>query len=98
MGGLILFFITAEIYYVRASHEFSVTYFAPVTLAISNIVVWFLLLLATFSFVSMLNKRFGEAEFSGPKCKLYIFLGVFSLSFFVRGTWDLAVYYADFKW
>ena len=60
----------------------------------SNICVWLLLSLATCSFVRMLNKRFGEAEFSGPKCKLYIFLSVFSLSFFVRGTWDLYLYYS----
>ena len=54
--------------------------------------------MATCSFVSMLNKRFGEAEFSGPKCKLYIFLSVFSLSFFVRGAWDLFLHYSNVLW
>ena len=57
-------------------------------LAILNFVVWVMLLYATCTFVHMLNKRFGEQEFSGPKCKLRTFLSVFSLSFFVRGSWD----------
>ena len=47
--------------------------------------------MVTLTFVSMLNKRFGEAEFAGPKRKLKFYLAVFSLSFFVRGTWDLFV-------
>ena len=46
----------------------------------------------TFTFVRMLNKRFGEAEFSGPKCKFFTFLFVFSLSFAIRGSWDLGIY------
>ena len=44
----------------------------------------------------MLNKRFGEDEFSGPKCRLIVFLVVFSFGFFVRGTWDLVVKYSAF--
>ena len=95
MGILILTFAITAIVYTKKDHIFDGTYFAPLVLAISNILVWFLLLLATCSFVSMLNKRFGEAEFSGPKCKLFFFLSVFSLSFFVRGTWDLFIHFWD---
>ena len=93
MASFLLFFVTAYFLYVRSSYDFPGTYFAPMVLAFSNIFVWLLLALATCSFISMLNKRFGEAEFSGPKCKLYVFLSVFSLSFFVRGTWDLIIHY-----
>ena len=60
-------------------------------MALLNIFVWILLFLTTCSFVRMLNKRFGEKEFAGPKCKLFFFLCVFSLSFFIRGSWDLVV-------
>ena len=45
----------------------------------------------TCIFVRMLNQRFGEKEFAGPKCRLFFFLSVFSLSFFVRGSYDLAI-------
>ena len=69
------------------------SYVLPLELAIANIVVWVFLAISTFSFVSMLNKRFGEKEFYGPKFKLLCFLSVFSLSFFVRGTWDLVLYH-----
>ena len=37
----------------------------------------------------MLNHRFGEEEFAGPKRRLQFFLFVFSISFFIRGTYDL---------
>lgn len=64
-----------------------------------NVAVWILLSVSTCSFVQMLNKRFGEEEFSGPKCRLIIFLAVFSLSFFIRGTWDLVITIkSDLKW
>ena len=43
----------------------------------------------------MLNKRFGEKEFSAPKFRLIILLAFFSLSFFVRGTWDLMLYFNE---
>ena len=58
-------------------------------LALANIVVWIILAFSTVSFIRMLNKRFGEQEFAGPKCRLIFFLSVFSLSFFVRGAYDL---------
>ena len=97
MAILILSFAITTIVYAQKGHTFDGTYFAPLVLAISTIVVWFLLTLATCSFVSMLNKRFGEAEFTGPKRKLLAFLCVFSLSFFVRGTWDLFIHFWDIE-
>jgi len=60
-----------------------------VPLAISNVIVWILLAVSTCTFVVMLRRRFAESEFSGPRRKLIGFLSVFSLSFFVRATWDL---------
>ena len=45
----------------------------------------------TCLFVRMLNRRFGEDEFSGPKCKFFTFLFVFSISFAIRGSWDLGI-------
>ena len=95
MAILILSFAITAIVYSVNNHTLYGTYVGPLILAISNIFVWFLLLLATCSFVSMLNKRFGEAEFTGPKCKLFAFLCVFSLSFFVRGTWDLIIHFLE---
>ncbi len=79
--------VTSECSFIKGS------YVMPLELAIANIVVWIVLSICTFSFVSMLNKRFGSDEFRGPKCKLLCFLSLFSLSFFVRGTWDLVLYH-----
>ena len=62
-----------------------------------NIMVWVLLGFTTFSFVRMLNKRFGESRFSGAKCKFFIFLTVFSLSFAIRGSWDLGITISGLK-
>ena len=98
MASIMLFFISVAIVYQHDKLELSGTYFGPLELAISNIFVWILLILATCSFVSMLNKRFGEAEFTGPKRKLIIYLCVFSLSFFVRGSYDLVIYFWKIDW
>ena len=46
----------------------------------------------------MLNHRFGEKEFAGPKCRLFFYLSVFSLSFFVRGTYDLVLVVSGDDW
>lgn len=97
MASLVIFFVSAAIIYAQEKYTLSGTYFGPLELALSNIFVWILLILVTWSFVSMLNKRFGEAEFTGPKRKLILFLSVFSLSFFVRGTYDLLVYFLHFE-
>lgn len=77
--------ISSECTFIQGS------YLMPLELAIANIVVWVFLAISTFAFVSMLNKRFGSEQFHGPKCSLFGFLSVFSLSFFVRGTWDLVI-------
>jgi len=86
---VLLFFISLEIHAVVTHKDFQHAYYLPRVCAILYIVVWIFLFVSTWSFIVMLNKRFGEAKFTGPKCKLIGFLSVFSLSFFVRGTWDL---------
>ena len=88
MFAILLTFVVTEIVCTTKSCDLKGSYFGPAYLSISNIVVWVMLLISTFSFLSMLNKRFGEEEFKGPKNKLRIFLAIFSLSFLIRGTWD----------
>ena len=91
---LVSFFI----YYgvsVKAAHAFDSSNTIAYPLAILNILLWIILMAATLTFVRMLNMRFGEKEFSGPKCQLFIFLCVFSLSFLVRGSWDIYTVYRD---
>ena len=87
----IVFFSATEIYCVMQDCSFDGSYFGPLYLALLNIIVWVMLGFTTCTFVRMLNKRFGEDEFSGPKCKFFTFLFVFSLSFAVRGSWDLGI-------
>ena len=90
MLGTILTFIVVWACYLSDYIESTPgTAIGAIYLALLNIVVWIMLALSTLAFISMLNKRFGEAEFTGPKCRLIFFLSVFSLSFFVRGTYDL---------
>ena len=82
------------IYFIMCIHKGEKeqpTYFAPLACAILNLVLWVILASATCIFVRMLNQRFGEKEFAGPKCRLFFFLSVFSLSFFVRGSYDLGL-------
>lgn len=88
---IIAFFTSAEVFCVMKHCDFEGSYFGPLYLAIFNIVVWFMLALSTFVFVRMLNNRFGETEFTGPKIKFFTFLTVFSLSFAIRGSWDLGL-------
>ena len=88
---VIAFFLSAEGICLYQDCDFAGSYFGPLYLSILNIVVWLMLIITTCSLVRMLNRRFGEAEFAGPKCKFFTFLGVFSLSFFIRGTWDLGI-------
>jgi len=95
LAAILTLFITLEFVYLEEESELEGTYFGPLYLAVSNIIVWILLFAATCSFVRMLNKRFGERKFSGPKCKFFIFLTVFSVSFLVRGTYDLAIFIND---
>lgn len=91
MTFFIAFFVIKEVICLADSCDFQGSYFGPIYLSIANLFVWFLLALTTCSFVSMLNKRFGEEHFRTHKCKLILFLSVFSLSFFVRGTYDLVI-------
>ena len=89
--SLIAIFTSFEAVYLSNDKDMSGSYFMPLGLSLLNILLWIVLVITNRSFVSMLNKRFGEAEFNGPKCKLLIFLIVFSLSFFIRGAWDLVM-------
>ena len=91
--AIIAIFVGSQVYCLKTDCVFEGNYFGPFYLAICNIIVWIMLGGTTFTFVRMLNKRFGEAEFSGPKCKFFTFLSVFSLSFAIRGTWDLGIYF-----
>lgn len=86
--GIISFFVATAFICSAKDHTYQGSYFGPLYLAIMNVIVWILLSVSTLSFVRMLNKRFGEKEFSGPKRRLIFFLVIFSLSFFVRGAWD----------
>ena len=36
----------------------------------------------------MINKRFGS-DFANAKCKLFVTLSLFSISFLIRASWDL---------
>ena len=74
---------------MRENCPFKVTYMWASTLAIINIIIWVLLAATTCTFIVMLRRRFSAAEFSSPRHKLVGFLSVFSISFFVRGTWDI---------
>ena len=88
---IIAFFTGADIWCVMTDYDLGGTYFGPLYLALLNIIVWALLAFLTYVFVRMLNNRFGESEFAGPKCKFITFLIVFSLSFAIRGSWDLGL-------
>jgi len=77
---------------INSGCDFKGAYYLPKPLAYLNIIVWALLAVTTISFIIMINKRFGDKEFGAPKCKLIAFLSVFSISFFLRGTWDLVAY------
>ena len=88
---ILAFFLASMGYCLKKDCQFNGSYFGPLYLAILNIIVWILLAYTTFLFVRMLNRRFGEDEFSGPKCKFFTFLFVFSLSFAIRGLWDLGI-------
>ena len=63
-------------------------------IAILNIVVWGLLMISTLQFVHTINKRYRN-QFNQAKCKLMLFLTLFSLSFILRGTWDLTQNFVD---
>ena len=58
-------------------------------IAIFNLVVWALLVLATLSFYDQIKGRFNGKSFKCAVAKLFLYLTLFSLSFGLRGTWDL---------
>lgn len=63
-------------------------------IAVLNLVIWALLLATTLFFVRTINKRFGAA-FRPARIKLLLFMTLFSLSFGLRGSWDIAQYADD---
>ena len=65
---IVAFFVGAFFYCVESKCNFEGSYFGPLYLAAMNLIVWIMLIWTTCSFVRMLNKRFGETEFTGPKC------------------------------
>ena len=75
--------------------SFTHTYLWAKPLAVLNILVWIVLSCTTITFVVMLQRRFAQAEFNGPRRKLIGFLMAFSLSFAVRATWDLVTINID---
>jgi len=68
---------------------FDGSFAAVLPLGVANIVVWLLLIISTTIFLHMINQRFGK-EFKQAKRKLIVFLSLFSLSFGLRGAWDIA--------
>lgn len=75
--------------------DFKHTYLWAEPLAVLNILVWIMLSCTTITFVVMLQRRFAQAEFNGPRRKLIGFLMAFSLSFAVRASWDLVTAHID---
>ena len=98
MALVVVLFVISYGIFMGRKLDLSGAYFGPLYLAILNVMVWIALTVATCTFIQKINKRFGEAEFNGPKLKLKFYLAVFSLSFFVRGTWDLAITIKPIVW
>jgi len=58
-------------------------------IAVFNLIVWALLVAATLSFYDQIKRRFNGKSFKNAIRKLFLYLTLFSLSFGLRGTWDL---------
>ena len=76
---------------VKQNCIFEHTYMWPMPLAVTVVIVWIVLAFTTCIFVIMLHRRYSDSSFASPRRKLIGFLSVFSLSFFVRGTWDFII-------
>ena len=94
LGFTIYFFV----YRFISKRDLQGAYFGPSYLAGANVIVWIALTVVTIIFIKMLNKRFGEEEFNGPKRRLKFYLAIFSLSFCVRGSWDIAISVNPITW
>ena len=57
-------------------------------ISVLNILTWILLLASTLILMRIMNKRFGDS-YRASQIKLIIYLSVFSLSFLLRGVWDI---------
>ena len=57
-------------------------------ISVLNILTWIMLLSSTLILMRMMNKRFGDS-YRESQIKLIIYLSVFSLSFLLRGVWDI---------
>jgi hypothetical protein len=57
-------------------------------ISVLNILTWLLLLSSTLILMRMMNTRFGDS-YRASQIKLIIYLSVFSISFLLRGVWDL---------
>jgi len=61
-------------------------------ISVLNILTWIMLLTSTLLLMRMMNKRFGDS-YRDSQIKLIIYLSVFSLSFLLRGVWDIVQNY-----
>ena len=61
-------------------------------ISVLNILTWLLLLSSTLILMKMMNTRFGDS-YRDSQVKLIIYLSVFSISFLLRGVWDIVQNY-----
>lgn len=61
-------------------------------ISVLNILTWLLLLSSTLILMRMINTRFGDS-YRESQIKLIIYLSVFSISFLLRGVWDIVQNY-----
>jgi len=61
-------------------------------ISVLNILTWLLLLSSTLILMKMMNTRFGDS-YRDSQVKLIIYLSVFSISFLLRGIWDIVQNY-----
>lgn len=57
-----------------------------------NLLTWLLLLSSTLILMKMMSSRFGDS-YRDSQVKLIIYLSVFSISFLLRGVWDIVQNY-----
>lgn len=61
-------------------------------ISVLNFITWILLLSSTLILMRIMNTRFGDS-YRASQIKLIIYLSVFSLSFLLRGIWDIVQNY-----
>jgi hypothetical protein len=87
---IIAFFLLWSIYCTRPGSHFCSFDNSNTLLGFiagSNFLVLILLVSSTMFFIWTINKRFGD-DFRSAKVRLWLFVGIFCLSFAVRGSWD----------